>query len=118
MLIYFKNKFQFQELRKKGFEIKTFTLVARVCEKSVLEVRNFEESGIYVGLTISGKVGNAVKRNLSRRRIKAILREKLDPELTDLAISLFPRKSINAVEFFTIKRDLLYIQKKIKERLA
>lgn len=54
----------FQALKTKGLRFSTQSFVVQVIDFP-------EEKGLAVGFTTSGALGNAVKRNRARRRLKA-----------------------------------------------
>ena len=62
---FLKNKIQYKIISKKGFELKTFTVVAKIQQKNKNSIKldGFEKDAIY-GMTVSGKIGNAVVRNI------------------------------------------------------
>ena len=85
-------------------------LILQVAPQPVSEQPDFEtaDDAVRVGFTASRKVGNAVKRNRARRRLKALVREMIatgaDPGL-DLV--LIARPATVDRPFDELRRDLL-----------
>lgn len=69
-----------------------------------------------VGYTVSKVVGNAVNRNLAKRRLREIVRD-LMPKYAKLSTDyvLIARKEIAAAEFKQIENDLKFCLKKIHQ---
>jgi ribonuclease P protein component len=114
---FLKNKIQYSLVSKKGRELKTYTLFAKVFTKS--KIPYYSELnpktpilGPVFGMTVSGKIGNAITRNLLKRRTREILRaiikkDKIsENKLEDLAISLYFRKSAASVSFKDLEKDI------------
>ncbi|HPT72007.1 MAG TPA: ribonuclease P protein component [Candidatus Cloacimonadota bacterium] len=59
-----------------------------------------------VGITISKKVGNAVVRNRTKRRIKACLRETNTGKVSGWKINLIARTPLTTTDFITLKASL------------
>ena len=109
-----KKNSDFKQVSKYGKPIKSFRLVAVVCSKDKLNNYIFDNNLPIFGITISRKIGNAVTRNLIKRRIKNILCDLHEsPKLTNLAISIFARIPASNASYFDLKKDLDKIVKKI-----
>ena len=66
-----------------------------------------DESPVRVGFTASRKVGNAVKRNRARRRLKALVAEMLDGSVNPgLDLVLIARPATVDRPFDELRRDL------------
>jgi len=65
-----------------------------------------------VGFTASKKVGNSVKRNLARRRLKAIFLE-LSGELKSGSYIFVAKKKIDDVDYISLKKSLLWSFKRL-----
>jgi len=66
-----------------------------------------------VGYTASKKVGNAVERNFSKRRLRAIFREFNDSLGNGTYVLVAKRKIINE-DFEKIKKDFILSIKKLR----
>lgn len=62
------------------------------------------------GIVVSKKHGNAVKRNLLKRRIRAIL-EKEIPQMKEVDIIIVPKVGALDLSFADLRRNLLHILK-------
>jgi ribonuclease P protein component len=65
-----------------------------------------------VGYTASKKVGNAVIRNRSKRRMRALFKEQQDA-LADGHYVYVAKAILNDTAFDTLRRDLKYLIKKL-----
>lgn len=72
-----KSSTSFAQLRKKGSSYVAPAFVILV------QQTNNQDKKLTIGFTASKKIGNAVKRALARRRLKAALNE-ISPELINL----------------------------------
>ena len=61
----------------------------------------------HVGFTTSKKVGNAVKRNRARRRLKALFLE-LQPNLSSGSYVIVAKDKIHDLDYATLKKGLLW----------
>lgn len=66
-----------------------------------------EQSGPRVGLTAGRVVGNAVKRNRIKRRMREAVRRHCGDLRANVDIVLHPRKAVLDVPFADIERDVL-----------
>lgn len=65
-----------------------------------------DSSGPRVGFTVGKVLGGAVDRNRIRRRMRAVVRERL-PQLTrPLDVVLHPRKSVLTLEFTRLDAEI------------
>ncbi len=80
----------------------------------IIEVRRQPQGGLRYGLTASRKVGNAVKRNRARRRLRA-LAERLLPSLGNVSADLVfvARPSTASAQFTTLEQDCLLALRKL-----
>ncbi len=74
----------------------------------VLQVSENNSDEIRIGLTASKKVGNAVTRNLIKRRFRAISRDVTNKFKSGHDYVILARKSSSTREFDKLKKDLLY----------
>ena len=65
-----------------------------------------------IGFTASKKIGNAVKRNFAKRRLRAIFTE-LSSNLTDGTYVFVAKKDILDIEFLKLRDDLTRAFKKV-----
>ena len=73
---------------------------------------------IFVGYTATKKIGNAVIRSKSKRRLRAIVREILkDNALSNVDYVFIARKSTADCCFSELKRDVLYALKRINKEI-
>ena len=78
---------------------------------------NFKSSSIYdhisLGITVSKKHGNAVKRNFIKRRLKAIFIKNVKMLPKGYTFELIPKEIIKNCNFLSIEQDFLKILKKL-----
>lgn len=65
-----------------------------------------------VGFTASKKVGNAIKRNLAKRRLRAIFLE-LQDSLYDGAYVFVAKEKMNHVSYELLKKGMVWSMKKL-----
>ena len=66
-----------------------------------------------IGFTVSKKIGNAVKRNRARRRIKALFAEFAN-RLNNGKYVFIAKVEINTIDYKNLKNDLKYSFKKLR----
>jgi ribonuclease P protein component len=75
-----------------------------------------ETDDIWVGYTSTKKIGNAVCRNKSRRRLRAVVREVLkDYAYPHVDYVFIARQSTATCDFAELKKDTIYAIKKINK---
>ena len=75
-----------------------------------------ETDDIFVGYTSTKKIGNAVKRNKSRRRLRAVVREVLkDYAHPHVDYVFIARNTTVDCDFSELKKDTIYALKKINK---
>lgn len=73
-----------------------------------------ETDDIWVGYTATKKIGNAVCRNRSKRRLRAVVREILPKyNLSNIDYVFIARNSTADCVFDELRRDTIYALKKI-----
>jgi len=108
-IISFKNQKEFEQINLKGKKI--------VCKYFILILQKelIDTSKIYLGLKINRKVGNAVKRNKIRRRLKHTMRDFVSvPECSNLLGSRFliiPKHNIFKAKYAELLQDLNFFAK-------
>jgi len=65
-----------------------------------------------VGFTASKKVGNAIKRNLAKRRLRAIFLEIQD-NLHDGVYVFVAKEKMNQIPYEVLKKSLVWSMKKL-----
>ena len=76
----------------------------------------FDDENIRVGYTATKKIGNAVIRSKSKRRLRAIVREVLIPNaLNHIDYVFIARKGTAECDFKELKKDTIYALKKINK---
>lgn len=73
--------------------------------------RKNEHGDIRYGFSVSGKAGNAVKRNLFKRRIKQLIRETYERIEADIVI--FPAGNLERSNYQGIKEDYESLKEQI-----
>jgi ribonuclease P protein component len=90
-------------------------LVLQVCPQPGADPHHPLDSAIRVGFTASRKVGNAVKRNRARRRLKAVAAELIGAHAKPgLDLVLIARPATGNCRFEDLRRDLLQSLKRTK----
>jgi ribonuclease P protein component len=78
----------------------------------VLKVK--KTSSADIGIVVSKKIGNSVKRNKIKRQVKEILRTKSFFENLDYHIAFIAKKNIAISSFDSILYDMKNVAKKIR----
>ena len=71
------------------------------------------EPKVEMGITVSKKMGNAVKRNYIKRVIRSIIRNNSNKIPNNIIFEIIPKKKIENVSFFDLEKDLLDFIKKV-----
>jgi len=77
----------------------------------------YREGEIAVGITISNKVGKAVKRNLLKRRIKSWLRSNRDNLPLGYRFNLVAKKGASDLEWQQLSSELSKITVQLQSRV-
>ncbi len=120
-----KNKAEFDFIYKNAqrFFHKNFVLYA--LQISSIKPSNFRtqkfvdslsshSAEVYIGLSISRKVGKACVRNLLKRRLRAIMYENRS-KLQDYIFVIVAKEGIVLADFATLQRDILFACSKISQ---
>ena len=99
-----------------------FKRISRLGKRCVFPVfimlalkRKEDDTSVRLGLTVSRKVGNAVIRNRTKRRLREVVRQCLaTKEPLSFDIVLIGRKSAKERDFSLIKEDFLHGLKRLK----
>ena len=67
-------------------------------------ITDFEE--IKFGLTVSKKMGNAVKRNYIKRVLRSLIKKNFNLIPKKINFEIIPKKKIESVKFLELERDL------------
>ena len=94
-----KKKWEFNEIYTKHQRIVGFFFIALYQEDKI--AKEFS-----LGIVVSKKIGNAVVRNLAKRRIRAFFRENRNNLPLDKKALIITRKTINNASWTEIYLDL------------
>ena len=92
------KNYDFQRVYKKG---KSY-----VTPSFVIYIRKNNKQGIRLGFTVSKKIGNAVIRNRSKRRLREIFRASFNPKLTELDVVVVARSRSKNENFSKMIQDM------------
>lgn len=106
-ILTFKKRKDFLRVAN-GFYVATHNMVLQAT-RSLSDTTDF-----FVGYTATKKIGNAVIRNFSKRRLRAIVRENLlQLGLTSVDYVFIAKKTTHSCDFEELKKDVIYAIKKI-----
>ncbi|NDF12814.1 MAG: ribonuclease P protein component [Proteobacteria bacterium] len=112
-LITLKKRDEFVALSKKGSHARSHTLILQALKSDRIP------PAVRFGITVSGKVGNAVVRNRIKRRFRsaigAVLKEQGKPGVDYVLVG---RNNAMDAPFETIVRDLNYTLAKVHTMLG
>jgi len=97
----------FLNIMRRGSAVKTRGMVS-VCAR-------LDNSCSLVGYTASRKVGNAVRRNFAKRRMRALVHEFSDEFLPGYAFVFIANARTAEMRFTELKSDFYYSFKKSKK---
>ena len=72
-----------------------------------------QSSQTFVGLTVSKRMGNAVKRNYIKRVLRSALRNNTSLITKNISIEIIPKKNLEKRRFSKIEEDIFLILKKL-----
>lgn len=96
---------------KKDFD-KAFKLRKQISGKYFFIYESVNKDLYRFGICVSKKIGNAVVRNKTKRRIKDII-DKSQLQFSNKDYIIVVKKSINNAKYLEIKDDLINLLKKI-----
>lgn len=117
-----KNSYEFDIVFKNGlrFNRDFMAIYAMPLRDFIFHLRKkkqynrFIESKMLLGFSINKKVAKACKRNLIRRRIKAVMQE-YGTKYRGYAFVFICRKGISDYDFIALKKHILYSTKKLTQ---
>ncbi len=93
-----------------------FLKLRSICKKihGNFVILNFSKSKgeTKYGITVSKKIGNAVKRNYVKRVIRSIIRNNWKELKKDLQVEIIPKKGFLETEYSSIENDIKNLIKK------
>lgn len=100
-----KSNSKIQDIFNKGKKLVTKSFVAFFL---------YEQAEPSMAIIASKKIGNAVKRNRSRRRLKELLREQLKLDaFKNISLVLIARNETSILEFPNLKKDFENLVRKV-----
>lgn len=104
-IISFKTQKEFEQINIAGKKIVTKYLIL------ILQKEPVDPSKIYLGLKISKKVGNAVVRNKTRRRLKSLVRDfsktEAGAEFLGSKLLIIPKHSMLTAKYADILNEFV-----------
>ena len=100
-----KKRSEFISLRNK-----CITLHGKLVIINIDKNANFTK----YGLTVSKKIGNAVKRNYLKRIIRSLLKENINIIPKYILSEIIPKKNIEKTKYIDLKTDLIKVFKNLK----
>ena len=94
-----KKRAEFLDVRKKGKTI--------FAQFFIINYFLSSQSGFYFGLTVSRKIGNAVKRNYLKRIIRSIIANNLNSMPKNIKLEIIPKKQIEKKKYSELEKDFL-----------
>ncbi len=94
-----KKRADFLNLRKKGKTVHTEYFIINYYLSSKLEFK--------FGLTVTKKIGNAVKRNYLKRIIRHIIKYNLNSIPKNINIEIIPKKQIKEKKYVELEKDFV-----------
>ena len=94
-----KKRAEFLDVRKKGKTV--------FAQFFIINYFLSSQSGFYFGLTVSRKIGNAVKRNYLKRIIRSIIANNLNSMPKNIKLEIIPKKQIEKKKYLELEKDFL-----------
>ncbi len=101
--------------RKSNSKIQDiFNQGKKLVTRSFVAFFSFKQQECSITIIASKKIGNAVKRNRSRRRLKELARQQVALKaFKNISLILIARNETSILEFTSVKKDFDYLIKKI-----
>lgn len=103
-----KKNYDFQRVYRKG---KSY-----VTPCFVLYIRKNNKHANRLGFTVSKKIGNAVKRNRARRRLKEVFKKTFNPELRGYDIIVVARSRARTEKFSVMTQMMADLFKQLDQK--
>ncbi len=108
-ILTFKKRKDFLRVAK-GFYVATHNMVLQATRSL------YKKNDFFVGYTATKKIGNAVIRNLSKRRLRAVARENLiQLGLPNVDYVFIAKKTTHSCNYEELTKDVIYAIKKINK---
>ena len=108
-ILTFKKRRDFLRVAK-GFYVATHNMVLQATRSLS------DDCDFFVGYTATKKIGNAVVRNLSKRRLRSLVHENLQEYGLNYVDYVFiAKKTTHSCDFEELKKDIIYAIKKINK---
>ena len=109
---YLKKSSDFKYISNNSTTKKYKFLVVKYCKN--LDLR-LEENKFTYGITITKKFGDAVTRNLLKRRLKSIINSYLPiNDLENIVLSIYPKFNAKNANFMQLKKEVDKILNDVK----
>jgi ribonuclease P protein component len=108
-----KKRSQFLYIKQQGYQMKgKYTILQYICHNADILCPLF-------GLTVSKKVGNAVERNLVKRRLRAVIRSSLSRigEAKNISVVIIAKPNILQSSYQELASEIEYFYHKIVTKL-
>lgn len=100
-----KKSDEIEKVMKKGLKFSSKYFV-------IYKLENNETNHFRFATSVGKKIGNAVTRNLVKRRIKSVV-DKLDLSLKNMDVFIVAKPSVNDLTFDEYVKQISYILKKL-----
>lgn len=111
------NKLEKSEILKRRSDFATLIRQGNRLSSKHITLYFTESNTLKYGFAVSRKVGNAVKRNKARRRIREILRQQKEMLPNKKKVVVFIRPGCERIEFCKLEREYVNLLKKVKEKV-
>jgi len=110
MFLMLSRKFRIS--KKKEYK-KIYKNGRRVSGKFIIVfvMRNFSKNSRF-GVVTSRKLGNAVKRNRTRRKLRAVIRQNMERMKNYADVVIVAKKSAVDADFYLLEKDFLFVMRK------
>ena len=101
-----KKHYQYNYVYKYGTKIHGKAVSLHICSSKTKNIK--------VGLTVTKKIGKATKRNLARRRLREIIRKKIDLLKQNFNLIIVAHDNILNFSFKELDSEIFALLKKAK----